>query len=126
MARLPARETVEVSTPRSSPQQPPWHAQPQAAGGGGDDGLVGQRLLAAAAVPAARQAAGQVQALLAGGGERDGEGAQQGGQVADAGQRGQPFQVRARARARARLRLRGGAGGGRDGVVPLAVERGRG
>ena len=69
------------------------------------------------------RAAVQVQPLLAGGlpGHRDG--LQQGAQVADAGQGGQSFQVRAGCRRGAGGSGSGPAGAGAERVVPLAVRR---
>src|ERR1700738_2729214 len=103
-------------------EQPVGHAQALVAGGGGHEALEGKFSLGAAAGLASGGAAGQVQPLLAGRGERDGDGAQQGGEVRDAGERGQLLQDRAGRGPCGRLRLRPG-GGGPDRGVPLAVER---
>ena len=95
MTRRAARLMVVSWAPSSSSSSRYGMREPQVAGGGGHDGLEGQPPGGAAAGLAAAAAAVQVQPLLAGGlpGHRDG--LQQGAQVADAGQCGQSFQVRA-------------------------------
>jgi hypothetical protein len=92
-------------------------------GGGGDDGVERdeERALRAGR-PAAGAAAAEVQALLAGGLQGDGDLAEQGGQVGDAGQGGERGRHRGIRAGGLRLWLRSGPGSRRDRVVPLAVE----